>query len=363
MIVAAVTEGRDFFDTVETFREFVSGGISTLLGAASSAAQIAREVYRQVHTFKGLMNQFSFVQTPRALHDLESQLERLRQLGDKVSLQSINDVVQAVPLAALLESDLAPLRDALGAEFLECGDRVVLSADQALQLQRLAAKLLRGEAIDTTLRGMRELLVQMGQLRKLALKDALSSFDRLISQTAARLDKEVGPLQVVGSADVWIDPLAYKPFLRSLTHVFRNAMVHGIEDPDTRLKTGKQELGAITCGLEVEGGVLKLSIADDGAGIDLEALRHRTVSAGLITLDAVTDLPDEQLMEMIFLDNVSTLQETNELAGRGVGLAVVRSEARNLGGTVVVQSRPGHGTKFVFTLPLQNDVVQERSPD
>jgi PAS domain-containing protein/two-component sensor histidine kinase len=358
MIVAAVTESRDFFDTVQAFREFISGGIRALLESPVPSALMARELYRQVHTFKGLLNQFSFVQTPLALHALESQLEGLRQLGTKVTREAIGDLVQAVPMAALLEADLALLRDALGDEFLESGDRIVLSTAQALQLQQLAAKLLRGEAIDTTLCGMRELLLQIGQLRKLALQDALYSFERLVSQTAERLNKEVAPLRVTGDSDVWIDPVVYKPLLRSLTHIFRNAVVHGIEDPDTRLQRGKPELGTISCNVALAGKVLKLSIADDGAGIDLEALRRRTVALGLYAPDEIAKMTDEKILDLIFLDNLSTQPEATELAGRGVGLAVVRSEARKLGGDVVVRTTPGQGTQFVFTLPLQCDTVQ-----
>lgn len=359
MIVAAVTDSRDFFDTVDTFREFAASGLTKLLCSDAPPVQIARELYRQVHTFKGLLNQISFIQTPAALHALESELEALRQLGTGVSHQAINDVVQAVPMAALLETDLAVLRDALGTEFLECGDRVVLSAAQALQLQQLAGQLLRGEPIDTALLAIRKWLLQMGQLRKLALTDALSSFDRLVSQTAARLDKEVAPIRVTGTADVWIDPVAYKPFLRSLTHIFRNAVVHGIENPDTRLDRGKPEFGNITCDVQIEDEVLKVSIADDGEGINIDALCQRAVSIGLVAADTVAVLPVEQLMDLIFLDNISTLQDATELAGRGVGLAVVRGETHKLGGELMVQSEPGKGTQFVFTLPLHGVIIEK----
>ncbi len=356
MIVAAVTESRDFFDTLQALREFISSGLAALVDASVPPAQIAREVYRQVHTFKGLLNQFNFARTPQVLHDLESRLEGLRQLGTGLSRQQLADVVLAVPLAASLDADLAVLGDALGAEFLECGDRIAVSTAQALQMQQLADQLLRGVPIDATLTGMRELLLQMGHLRKLPLSEALASFDRLVSQTAVRLEKEVAALAVSGGADVWIDPLAYQPFLRSLTHIFRNAVVHGIEDPDTRLANGKHEAGAIACSVQVVGNEIKLGISDDGAGIDIEALRRRAVGAGLFAEDEIALIADERILELIFLDNFSTQEETTDLAGRGVGLAVVRSETRKLKGEVAVHTSLGHGTQFLFTLPLQSDI-------
>ena len=358
MIVAAVTDGRDFFDTVEAFREFVADGLPAILGASAEPTLIAKEIYRQVHTFKGLMNQFSFPRTPAALHDLESCLEGMRNSGREVSRQDLSAAVQGVPFEALLDADLSVLRDALGPEFMECGDRVVLSTAQADQLRRLAEQMLRGEPVDTTIGGMRKLLLEIGQLHKVPLKDVLTSFDRLIRQTAVRLEKEVVPLQVLGGMDVWIDPQAYRSFLRSLTHVFRNAVVHGIEDPDTRLEMGKEETGNIICSVHADADCLRLSIADDGAGIDIEALRQRAVAAGLFGPGEIATVPDEQIVDLIFLDNIGTQQETTELAGRGVGLAAVRSETRNLNGRVTVRTTAGQGTQFVFTLPFQTDMIQ-----
>ncbi len=356
MIVAAITDSRDFFDTVEAFREFATVGLASLLGSAAQPVNMARDLYRQVHTFKGLLNQFSFGQTPRALHALEGQLEGLRQLGERVTPAELAQVMQAVPLAALLEADLALLREALGAEFLACGERIVVTNEQALQLRRLADRLLRGEPIDITLGAIRKLLLEIEHLHKIPIRQALGSFERVLKQTADRLQKEIGPLLVRGGEAVWIDPQSWRPFLRSLTHVFRNAVVHGIEDPNTRLECGKAELGTISCDVQTDGCWLTLGIADDGAGVDVTALRARAVSLGLLTPQAVAALSEEQVLELIFLDHISTQQESSELAGRGVGLAVVRSETRKLGGEVMAHSVPGKGTWFVFTLPWQDDI-------
>jgi chemotaxis protein histidine kinase CheA len=310
-----------------------------------------------VHTFKGLFNQFSFGQTPRALHALESQMEELRQVGPAVSLQAIAQRMQAVPMAALLDADLAVLSEALGPEFLHCGDRITLSAAQALKLQQLAVQLLNGESVDITLPAIRKLLSNMKQLHRISLQDALHGFDRLVVQTAARLDKEIAPLRVTG-VNVWMDQLTYKPFLRSLTHVFRNAVVHGIEDPDARLQLGKHEVGSIDCAVRIQANLLQITISDDGSGIDLLALRQCALGKGYENAQTTPTMSDEQLAELVFQDNISTLHETSELAGRGVGLAVVRSEARKLGGDVQVRSTPYQGTQFVFTLPMKSGSIE-----
>ena len=188
----------------------------------------------------------------------------------------------------------------------------------------------------------------------MTLTDALSGFDRLIKQAATRLEKEVAPLQVQCNTEVWIDPHVYQPFLRSLTHIFRNAVVHGIEDPQTRLELGKPESGCISCQIQVKDRHLHLCIADDGAGINLAALRER--AGALMGLAEEAQLEETHLVDLIFLDHMSTLQAATELAGWGIGLAAVRNEARKLNGDVVVHSVAGQGTEFLFTLPLQGDI-------
>jgi chemotaxis protein histidine kinase CheA len=278
----------------------------------------------------------------------------LRQRGRALSREEIGAAVAATPFETSLAADLAILRDALGPEFLEYGDRIIVSATQAEQLRQLADHLLRGERVDTSIGGMRRLLREISQLHKVPLKDVLGSYDRMIRQTASRVEKEVAGLHVVGGENVWIDPKAYRPFLRALTHVFRNAVVHGIEEPDARLEIDKQETGTITCSVQLDDTSLKLCIADDGGGIDIEALRTRAVGAGLIAADQIAAVADEQILDLIFLDNFSTRQEANELAGRGVGLAVVRQ----LHGDVVVKTAAGLGSEFLFTLPLQTDLLR-----
>lgn len=359
MIVAAVTDGRDFFDAVDAFRDFVSHGLPAMLDAGANAEVAAREVYRQMHTFKGLLNQFSFPRVPVALHELESRLERLRQTGQNPSPARIAEAVGAVPLMALLDEDLAVLREALGPDFLEHGNRVVLTAAQAEQLRHLAERLLRGEPIDATIGRMRKLLLEIGQLHKVPFRDVLTGFERTIRQASARLEKEVAPLEVQGGTDVWIDPQAYRPFLRSLTHVFRNAVAHGIEDPRTRLAAGKDRRGRIVCTVSAGADRIELSIVDDGAGIDLAALRRRAVSAGLAGAEDAPAASAERMLDLIFLDHVGTQQEATQLAGRGVGLAAVRSEVRRLGGEVTATTSAGGGTQFLFTLPLQTDIIRD----
>lgn len=359
LIVKAVSDSRNFFETVDGFLEFLTQGLPRLLQRGTAPQTMAKELYREIHTYKGLLNQFSFPTVPAALHDTESRVSGLLALGDTLTAGQLSDVVATETLRTAFNADLALLSDALGEEFLVHGETFVLSEPQARQLEELAARLLRGEPIDTANANTQTLLKTLGTLRKVSLREVLLGFDRLVTQAAQRLEKDVAPIEVHASTDVWIDPQAYRPFLRSLVHVFVNAVAHGIESPEGRWEAEKDEVGKIKCSVELDGDTIRLSVADDGRGIDLDALRLRAVAAGIHDATQVHQVSDDDIARLIFRDNVSTQHTVSTLAGRGVGLAVVLTETRNLGGQVTVETVAGQGTRFLFTLPLRQDQSNE----
>ncbi len=358
MIVMAVSDSRNFFDTSDAFCEFLADGLPSMLNETAVPQILAKALYREIHTYKGVLNQFSFPTIPTMLHDIETGLSGLLLLGDTLTRQKIAELVSPEILQTVFDNDLAILSEALGKEFLANRKKITLSDTQALQLEKLAKQLLHGETIDTSV--ALTLLNQIGTLRKLPLREVLMGFSVLVKQAAERVEKDVVPLEVIGGADVWIDPKPYKAFFRSLVHVFRNAVVHGLETPDGRWEAKKDEAGKITCSVVVEGNAIKLVIADDGAGINLDALRERAVATGIYGAGEVQNVPDEEIARLIFMDNISTQKEVTELAGRGVGLAAVLIETKNLGGEVLVKTVAGGGTQFLFNLPwLQEPLHNE----
>jgi two-component system chemotaxis sensor kinase CheA len=343
IIVMAVSDSRNFFDTSDAFCEFLAHGLPNKLNGTAAPQILAKELYREIHTYKGVLNQFSFPTTPRMLHDIETCLSGLLLLGDTLTRQKIAELVSPEILQPVFDKDLAILSEALGKEFLVNREQIILSDTQAQQLEKLAKQLLRGETIDISV---------IFTLRKVSFRDVLMGFNVLVKQAAERVGKDVAPLEVIGGADVWINPKPYKAFFRSLVHVFRNAVAHGLATPDGRWEAEKDEAGKITCRVAVEGNTIKLVIADDGAGINLDALRERAVATGIYGAGEVQNVPDEEIARLIFMDNISTQKEVTELAGRGVGLAAVLKETKNLGGEVLVKTVAGGGTQFLFNLPL-----------
>lgn len=349
MVVLAISDSRNFFEMLDGFAEFLTAENAVASADACISRAELRRLYREVHTYKGLFAQFAFSEMPAALHRLESQLAG--QLADSEGSEVCEPpgVLDWQMLKNAFAADKKIVSDALGEAFLKQGRALHLSEAQALRLEALSVSLLRGEPVDVGLAEVRALLDDIVRLRKLRLSDALQGYDRLLQQTAQRQEKLVQPLQVEGGEGVWIDPVYWKGFLQSLVHVFRNAVTHGLESPETRWENDKDEAGAIHCRIRYAAGQLYLNIADDGAGLNLPALRAKAAENGV---PEAQTLDDEKAAALVFMDHVSTYAQLNDLAGRGVGLAAVRQAVLTLGGQVAVRSCPGAGTEFEFILPF-----------
>jgi chemosensory pili system protein ChpA (sensor histidine kinase/response regulator) len=135
-----------------------------------------------------------------------------------------------------------------------------------------------------------------------------------------------------------------------LEHMLRNAIDHGIEMPSERQNYGKPSAGRIDLRLTREGGDVVIEISDDGAGIDVETVRAKAIERGLLSVDA--DLSDEQVLEFVLAAGFTTAKSLTQISGRGVGMDVVQSEVKQLGGSISISSTAGRGTCFTVRLPF-----------
>jgi chemosensory pili system protein ChpA (sensor histidine kinase/response regulator) len=170
---------------------------------------------------------------------------------------------------------------------------------------------------------------------------------RVVRQASAELGKQV-QLKLDG-AQGELDRNVLDRMTAPLEHMLRNSVAHGLEKPDQRKKAGKQEEGTIRIAVRREGSEVVLEVSDDGAGLDRAAIRRRGEARGLVRSDAV--LSDADLDALILEPGFSTADEVSRLAGRGVGMDVVASEVRQLGGTLDIHSTPGRGVTFTLRLP------------
>lgn len=187
--------------------------------------------------------------------------------------------------------------------------------------------------------------------------------ERIVRQTANELNKSV-ELTII-NADDEMDRTILERITSPLEHMLRNAVDHGIENTSTRLKAGKERSGHITLEVHREGSEIVIQLIDDGRGIDVEAVRSKAIAQGLIDAND-NSLTDLDVMQYIFNAGLSTSTQVTQISGRGVGMDVVISEIRQLGGVVSVVSELGKGSHFTMRLPLTvavSDALVVRAAD
>ncbi len=171
---------------------------------------------------------------------------------------------------------------------------------------------------------------------------------RLVRQVRGELGKEV-ELRVRG-AEGELDRTVLDRVMPPLEHMLRNAIDHGIEAPDVRRAAGKPEGGNIAIDVSREGTEIVLRVQDDGSGIDLDAVRNKAIERGLLKPES--DLTDKEVLQFIVESGFSTAEKVTQISGRGVGMDVVHSEIKQLGGSLQIDTQMGNGSTFIVRLPL-----------
>ena len=177
---------------------------------------------------------------------------------------------------------------------------------------------------------------------------------RLVRQAAQEAGRQVELVVEGGSGE--LDRQVLERMLPPFEHMLRNAVVHGIEPAQERLARGKPEAGRITVSLQREGADVVILVEDDGGGINIEAIRARARHTGLLRLDQ--DITDEEALQLILEPGFSTADRLTQQAGRGVGMDVVATEVKKLGGGLFIESDPGRGTRFTIRLPFTLAITQ-----
>jgi len=182
------------------------------------------------------------------------------------------------------------------------------------------------------------------------VKKVFGRFPRVVRDLARKLGKEI-ELELRGE-DTDLDKNLVEALADPLVHLVRNAVDHGIELPEERVKAGKPRVGKIILAAEQEGDHILLSITDDGRGMDPEKLKRKAIEKGLIDEMTAAQMSDKEAFELIMAPGFSTAEVVSDISGRGVGMDVVKSMITRLNGSIEIDSVPGEGTQIKIRVPL-----------
>jgi len=194
----------------------------------------------------------------------------------------------------------------------------------------------------------REIQDSVMAIRAQPVKSVFQRMPRLVREIASATGKQVR--LVTEGEGTEVDKTVIERLSDPITHMLRNAIDHGLEDPQTRIAAGKGPEGTVRLAALHRSGRIVIEVSDDGKGINRTRVRELAIERGLISPDI--SLSDEEIDNLIFLPGFSTAKEVSDLSGRGVGMDVVKRSIQSLGGRISISSKPGQGSTFTLSLPL-----------
>lgn len=290
------------------------------------------------------------------LEEMGSTVERLRMQLRNLEIETEAQVVYRREVAGYREyEDFDPLEM----------DRYTRQQELTRSLGESAADLLNlKDSLDSLASDSETLLLQQGrvntELQERLMRTRMVPFTSVVPRLrriVRQIGRELGkPVELSISAEGEMDRTILERMVAPIEHMLRNAIDHGIESPEKRKQLGKSETGKIKIKLFREGGEVVIRVQDDGAGINHEAIRKKALERGLITPES--NLSEHELQLLILEAGFSTAEQVTQISGRGVGMDVVNSEIKQMGGVIDIDSTFGEGTLFTVSLPFTVSVNQ-----
>ncbi|MBF0316085.1 MAG: HAMP domain-containing protein [Oligoflexia bacterium] len=197
------------------------------------------------------------------------------------------------------------------------------------------------------LKGLIQLKKLSEKLLDVPIKNSLIKYFPMIKDLSARLNKKI-KLKIEGQ-DAMVNRNHLVLILDSLTHILRNAVDHAIEKPEERKLKSKNEEGIILIKILQHDDIVKIEVEDDGAGINVDKLKQKAIQSGLLSIEEISKM-DNNLVDLIFYPGLSCKDDANDISGRGIGMDVVKTNIKKIGGSVEIETKAGQGTKFVIKL-------------
>ncbi len=284
------------------------------------------------------------------LGELSRTVTRLKEQLRKLEIETERQILHRHEEEAGHRGDFDPLELDRYSTIQQFSRGLAETASDVASIQQLLETMAQDtqNLLQQQARTVTELQNGLMRTRMVPFQRHVQRLARIVRQAAADAGKRVD--LVVEGASGEIDRQVLERMMPPFEHMLRNAVVHGIEALEERIARGKPETGTIRLSLHREGAEVMVKIADDGAGMNLKAIREKAVSLGLV--EPGRTLSDEDAMQLILEPGFSTAGTVTQQAGRGVGMDVVATEIKRLGGALHMETRAGQGTEFTIRLPF-----------
>jgi two-component system chemotaxis sensor kinase CheA len=368
-----------------------------------SNLDLINEIFRQSHTLKSMAQSMEYEKITKLTHSMEAVLMLLRsgkQMAKKGTVETLfqsvdilGDLIEEIRGGKAKEIKIAPLvkkfeemksevekRSKSGRgdldhslsslsetqsvripliqldNLMDLTGELVISKVRLTQITQTIENNTLEEAVDQMSRLIAQLQEQMINIRLVPLEYIFTPYPRMVRDMASDQGKEVDLLSEGG--EIGLDRSIQDEINEPLLHLLKNAVTHGIEEPNERKKLKKSRRGKIRLAARRERNFVVIELSDDGGGMEIDEIEETAIKIGLITKEELSVLTPKEIMMLICLPGYSRAKKVTEAAGRGVGLNVAKVKVESFGGTLNIDSRPNKGTTVLIKLPLTMVIVQ-----
>ncbi|KZL92464.1 ATP-binding protein [Clostridium magnum] len=322
---------------------FSSEGINKLLNKSFDKITILQVIMKEIHTFKGNFAMFDMEFLVRRLHEIEELIVDMKEKNKLLSKEDIIKNIYDFHLEDLIKNYLQKLGEFIDNKYLEFEEKDIVVSKA--KLEQLEQRLKQIKSVEAQI-----VLDEIYRLKFIDFSKLLEGYPQYVLKLAEKEEKLVNPFNIESEEHIPVDENKYYNFTKSLVNIFRNAVKHGIELPIERLEVGKSKTGNIGCRISKNKNMIIIEIFDDGYGMDIDELRIRTISKKE-RLQNMVSISVNNSEYITFSEGISTLNEIDEIGGRGEGMLAVINELNSLHGKLEIDTEKSKGTILKFILP------------
>ena len=339
-----ITNSNEFWSLYDTFESFVTKTAHEQVRSTEDMKELKDKLIKTLHYYKGSFSIYGLEDVVRSIHKMETELADLTVRTKK----SIKSVFSKTDSIVKLETVISKIRENEGVDLYTYREAVMIPKEKLHDV----SKTLKRQFGNTA----GEMIQEVYTLKHKPFRGLFDPYIDYVSILGKNVGKEINPLQISGG-NFLIDPHVYEGFSRSMVHLFRNIVDHGIEKPELRHERGKTSAGNIELEISVskrnKQPIIHMEIRDDGGGINESKLKDVIHENTDLQPSAINDLNRNDLLRYIFSPNVSTKENGDIVSGRGMGMTIVLEEISELGGQIDIKNEEQMGLNFIIEMPYK----------
>ncbi|GAB6107893.1 ATP-binding protein [Fusibacter bizertensis] len=339
MVIEILRNQKDYFALKSDYAKFINEDLEKHFTFTEDLATIKSLIF---HRLQLLKQKAQMLYMYNSIKDISKFEEVLEQMSIEQSFSHFKNRIEAVGVGKLFETDTRIIARYIDEDILN-KRYVTVNSDVLKEIENLILDLDASEGKD-------KLYNRFNQIRFISVFDIISRFDKYAQELSKRLNKKINPLVYSGPGFLF-DEDDYKEVINGFIEMVTNALVHGIEYPADRYRNGKPEHGNIKINLRVEHKNYFITIEDDGRGIDVNSIKESLYSTKRFAFDDIVLMSEEEVINCVFFDGISSLNEEFSTSTKGKGLYIIKENVNALGGEVSVESELNQYTRFEVLLP------------